>query len=309
MKSLIYIALLIILMLTSAVPILAAGESLCNNVTEIPQLECEALVRLYVCTNGSGWSVKENWLVNYNPSEWYGVTVTSGHVTGLSLGGNWLDGSIPSELSDLTRLHILDLSDNQLNGSIPPELGNLTGISILDLRDDRLTGSIPEELGNITHLSQLRLGYNQLTGAIPSSLGNLIELRHIDLTYNQLSGPIPPGLGNLSSLIWIELTGNHLYGRIPSELGNLTNLMVLRLGGNWLSGDVPETFTNLVNLSDPFSAWDNRDGLDLDYNYLSVPPGYPDPAVPWQVFINQKDPDWHLLQGTLTYFFLPIVGR
>jgi hypothetical protein len=62
-------------------------------------------------------------------------------------------------------------------------------------------------------------------------------------------------------------------------------------------------------LKDPGQAWDGGDGLDLDYNHLNVPAGYPDPGDPLQVFLFQKDPDWHLRQTIVEYFFLPVVHR
>jgi hypothetical protein len=71
---------------------------------------------------------------------------------------------------------------------------------------------------------------------------------------------------------------------------------VLWLQDNQLSGDIPQTFANLVDLKDPGQN-NGQDGLDLDYNRLNVPLSYPDPGIPLQVFLHQKDPDWQLYQG------------
>ena len=111
----------------------------------------------------------------------------------------------------------------------------------------------------------------------------------MELSYNQLSGSIPPELGNLSGLIILDIGGNQLSGSIPLELGNLTRLNVLWLQDNQLSGDVPSALANLTNLLDP-GQFNGNDGLDLDYNHLNVPPGYPDPDNPLHLFLNQKDP-------------------
>ena len=161
----------------------------CSDVTEIPQIECEALVALYNNTTGAGWTNHTNWLVTITPSIWYGVTVTSGHVMSLYL------------------------SSNQLRGTITP------------------------------------------------------------------------------------------------ELGNLTNLEILRLNDNKLKGNIPDTLFNLINLLNPGMASDGGDGLDLDYNHLNVPAGYPDPNDPLQVFLSQKDADWHLRQTIVQSIFLPFIGR
>ena len=170
---------------------------------------------------------------------------------------------------DLTYMY---LSENQLSGSIPPELGNLASLTSIYLGSNQLSGGIPLELGDLINLTKLVLADNQLSGSIPPELGNLIKLTDMLLSYNQFSGSIPP------------------------ELSNLTGLKFLWLQDNQLSGDIPPAFVNLVNLYNPGQFY-GQDGLDLDYNILNVPPGYPDPNVPLQVFLHQKDPDWQLYQG------------
>jgi Leucine-rich repeat (LRR) protein len=427
------------LMQLSSQPAQAVGEFLCTAVTEIPQVECLALVALYNRTNGSNWIYSENWLVTTTPSNWYGVTVVSGYVTQLNLKDNRLSGVIPSELGSLSRLAYLDLSVNQLSGAIPLSFGNLSNLAYLYLNDNQLTGTIPVGLGNLSNLSHLYLGHNQLGGSIPSQLGSLIHLTYLDISSNRLTaaippqlgnlsslahlylnnnqliggippelsnltllerlylydnlltGPIPPSLGNLtfmwnlwlsgnqltgsipkelgqlSGLVWLRLADNQLSGIIPEELGNLTGLWQLSLANNQLTGEIPASLGNLTNLlilslagnqlSGPIppqlgdlpnlyeldlssnqlsgvippefgsminleilllndnqltgdipditlleylilpGELDGSDGLNLDYNALTIPEGYPDPASQLQLFLNQHDPDWHTLQA------------
>jgi hypothetical protein len=60
------IALLIVLGLGDAQPPLAKAQGFsCASVTEIPEAECEALVALYISTNGPGWSNNSGWLAGY----------------------------------------------------------------------------------------------------------------------------------------------------------------------------------------------------------------------------------------------------
>jgi Leucine-rich repeat (LRR) protein len=258
-----------------AVPTIVSAHTLafsCADVTEIPKSECEALVALYNSTGGANWIIKDNWLVTTTPGDWYGVTVSGGHVSyidpifnnltgsippelgnlpalwGLELGGNQLTGSIPPELGNLTNLASLYLNNNQLTGSIPPELGNLPGLVWLTLYSNQLTGSIPPQLGNLTALWHLDLSSNELTGSIPSELGNLTNLASLYLNNNQLTGSVPPELGNLPALWGLELGGNQLTGSIPPQLGNLTALQWLYLQNNPLTGSIPLSFVNLSNL-------------------------------------------------------------
>jgi outer membrane protein assembly factor BamD (BamD/ComL family) len=96
----------------------------CADVTEIPQTECEALVALYISTDGDNWTDNTNWLVTSTPSDWFGVTVSGSNVSYINLWNNRLTGSVPPELGSLTALQTLGLQNNQLSGSIPAELSN-----------------------------------------------------------------------------------------------------------------------------------------------------------------------------------------
>ena len=109
----------------------AAAFTSCPEVSEIPTLECEALVALYNATDGPNWTNNSGWLETDAPCSWHGVTCSVGHVTELNLDFNQLSGSIPAELGDLSNLTDLLLNRNQLSGSIPVELGNLSNLGSL----------------------------------------------------------------------------------------------------------------------------------------------------------------------------------
>ncbi len=164
----------------------------CAAVTEIPPVECEALVALYNSTDGTNWldNPDNNWNVTNTPCSWTKITCGDEHVTELMLHSNQLSGSIPSELGNLSQLTFLTLWSNQLSGPIPSELGNLSQLTSLDLWNNQLSDSIPSELGNLSQLISLILGNNQLSGEIPlslSSLNNLGNNNGLDLGYNKLT--------------------------------------------------------------------------------------------------------------------------
>ena len=231
-----------------------------------------ALIALYNSTNGDNWTNNSNWLSDEPLGEWYGLTVSNGHLTHinleennlsgeipteignltaltwLNLGGNQLTGTIPPEIGNLTEIGNLYLNRNQLTGTIPPEIGNLTEIYLLILRSNQLTGTIPLEIWNLTTLDYLSLNDNQLTGTIPPEIGNLTEIRHLSLDINQLTGTIPPEIGNLTSLDVLGLSTNQLTGTIPPEIGNLTSLTLLDLSDNQLTGTIPPEIGNLTAL-------------------------------------------------------------
>ena len=203
----------------------------------------------YEATGGKNWVRDGNWVTDVPLDLWHGVATDSGeNVTGLTLRGNWLTGTIPNELGNLVNLDMLDLDHNQLAGAIPPELGNLSNLRSLYLNYNELTGAIPSELGDLDSLKGLWLADNDLTGTIPPELGDLTNLEWFALSDNELTGAIPREFGTLDNLIGIGLSGNQLTGTIPPELGNLENLQALVLTDNKLTGTIPPELGDLVNL-------------------------------------------------------------
>ena len=201
-----------------------SAVAFCDNVTEIPKAECQALVNLYHATNGASWTDNTGWLATTTPcsTPWYGVVYCeSGHVTKLYLDSNNLSGNIPPSLGSLSGLWYLVLSENNLIGSIPYSLGSLSSLLYLDLGDNQLTGNIPSSLGNLSNLQRLYLHNNHLTGYIPYSLGNLSSLLKLYLRNNNLTGSIPSSLGNLSTLNELYVDHNPLSGALPPDLTNL----------------------------------------------------------------------------------------
>ena len=195
---------------------------------------------MYNATDGTYWQNNENWLSDLPLNEWFGVTADDdGRVSEIDLYGNWLNGHIPTELSQLEGLQRLDLSWGRLSGEIPPEIGLLSNLTHLELRVNRLTGPLPAELGELPNLIHLDLHGNRLGGEIPSSLVSSLTLIHLDLSYNQLSGGIPREFAVDSQLETLDLSDNRLTFEIPYEIERLRNLEHLRLSRNRLEGEIP----------------------------------------------------------------------
>ena len=269
MKYLFFSTIFILIALSKPLPVTAGSTFSCADVTEIPQIECEALVAFYESTNGPGWLFDTNWLVTDTPSDWDGVYVTSGHVTALGLRGNNITGKLPPEIGNLTSLTWFLLEENAITGSIPPEIGNLVNLEYLEIGWNNFSGNLPPEIGNLVNLAVLNLISNDLNGSLPSELGNLASLTFLDMSFNDLTGSIPPDLGKLTALSFMNLASNQFTGSLPPELGDLSSLNALFLFNNpGLSGRLPFHLTNLslgtfwyeeTGLCDPpdpiFQAW------------------------------------------------------
>ncbi|KAH9741213.1 protein kinase domain-containing protein [Citrus sinensis] len=194
-------------------------------------------------------------------------------------------GSIPPEISALSKLQRLDLSSNGLTGTIPSEIGNLRNLINLDLSANNLTGPVPSTLGRLTSLKNLILAYNQLSGLLPQEIGNLRNLIKLDVGNNGIIGPIPSTLGLLTDLSYLNLSCNQFNGSIPNELTWLTGLLGLNLSSNKLSGKIPPEVASMKNLtwldisnnkiegSIPGELTDlsRLDYLNLSWNKLSGP--------------------------------------
>lgn len=76
------------------------------------QSDREALETLYDTTGGDSWIERGGWKSGAEVGEWHGVTVHNGRVVVLNLAGNGLAGEIPSDLSRLDALQVMNLSYN-----------------------------------------------------------------------------------------------------------------------------------------------------------------------------------------------------
>jgi len=151
-----YLTIPFIILLTLLSTSIQAATN-CSIQTEIPPVECEALITLYTNTNGVNWndSPANNWKITNTPCSWADVECTGGNVIIINRNAKNLLGTLPSTLANLSKLRILGLSNNQLTGPIPSELGNLSNLRILSLSNNQLTGSIPAELGNLRNMHKI----------------------------------------------------------------------------------------------------------------------------------------------------------
>ncbi|XBI51924.1 hypothetical protein VPH35_034377 [Triticum aestivum] len=171
----------------------------------------------------------------------------SSELTMVDLRMNSFTGAIPP-FHEATALRFLCLTGNFLSGSIPPSIGNISSLASILLGQNMLSGLIPETLSHITKLFELDLSFNSLSGSVPLSLYNMTSLKYFSVGSNALVGQIPSHIGyslpNLQSLI---LGSNRLEGLIPTSIANMLNLQVLDLSNNSLHGSVP-SLGSLANL-------------------------------------------------------------
>jgi len=242
----------------------------CASIIGVSRAECEALVALYLKTDGAHWSTNTNWMKTSAPCTWFGVTCTGTSVTGLDLNGSSMTGVIPSEIAGLQNLRTLNLNDATgltgglaylgtltnlqelrldnlwaMHANFPPEWGALTQLETLSMHNSTLTGPLPAQIGSMTALKLIDLSgdaaganKNQMMGSLPSQLNQLTKLEVLDLQANAFSGTLP-NLSGLTKLQYINFNYNSLIGALPATLTQLPELVRLYASVNQLSGTLP----------------------------------------------------------------------
>ena len=237
---------------------------------------------LYEATGGADWMNSGGWLGEDAVSEWYGVRADSlGRVTGLDLSANGLEGRVPGNLAQLSRMIELRIGGNALTGRLPLGLTRLP-LQEFDYADTELCAPVEAQFqawlnavesheGNgmecapATDRDLLVETYDATGGAnwvrkenwlTDAPLGEWSgisvdgdgRVNGLNLPRNDLTGAIPPELGSLARLTYLHLEHNELTGPIPPELGDLSQLNSLALNGNQLTGSIPAQLGNLLQL-------------------------------------------------------------
>ena len=257
--------------------------------TGSPDSERAALTALYDATNGADWKIDDGWLGEGALDKWLRVTTDeSGRVTDLDLSANQLNGEIPAELGNLSRLELLYISDNNLTGALPQSLTGILGLESFYFHNNpglcapideafqtwlegiaEVQGSScaaedsPEDRKVLVKLYDALDGENwtnntnwrterpirEWHGVTNDASGRVTRLL---LDSNGLAGTILKELGSLSNLKRLEFGNNRLTGEIPAELGNLSDLETLQLGNSppagGLSGGIPKELGSLSKL-------------------------------------------------------------
>uniref|UniRef100_A0A6P3ZVF4 receptor-like protein 6 isoform X1 n=1 Tax=Ziziphus jujuba TaxID=326968 RepID=A0A6P3ZVF4_ZIZJJ len=206
-------------------------------------------------------------------SSWDGVScdMATGYVISLDLSQSWLHGSLRSNSSLFSLLHLRKLNlafNNFTSCPIPSEFGQLSRLTHLNLSNSMFYGHIPiSEISRLRNLNSLDLSDNFYTlnaYTFPSALymkegevgrltQNMTNLRQLYLDWVQIDSPVPIHFANLSSLTHLSLEDCTLHGEFPNDIFNLPNLQFIQLSENDnLSGSFPEfrsgSMLRLLNL-------------------------------------------------------------
>ncbi|CAJ1956335.1 unnamed protein product [Cylindrotheca closterium] len=124
------------------------------------------------------WDALESWMQYTDECLWFSsyffnrVACNSRHqFKRLVLINLDLEGTIPSELSLMSRLETIALPINKITGTIPKEFGSMRWLSTFNVSYNNMEGTIPSELAAAPALTTLDVGSNNtFTGPVPNEI-------------------------------------------------------------------------------------------------------------------------------------------
>ena len=184
----------------------------------------------------------------------------------LRLDFNRLDGPIPrSALTHLSNLIEFNIDGNAFTGSLPSNMSAMTKLTLLSAAENKLTGTLPHSMGHLSTLEKLHLNQNDLSSNFPSSFGNLTSIKELWLEGNRIKGHIPASVGNCTRLETLLLNDNQLTGRVPKSVGKLVRMKTFRIQENEIIGDMPSEVCFLKNYYQlSFLSADCEDKVNCD---------------------------------------------
>ncbi|KAK3423935.1 hypothetical protein EUGRSUZ_F00684 [Eucalyptus grandis] len=156
-------------------------------------------------------------------------------LTHLNLLGSSFSGSVPSEISCLSKL------STSFSGEIPDSIGNMKNLIVLDLENCKFTRHIPLSMWNLNQLQVLWIDGNNFCGVVEfelfTKLKNFRKLfvsQELNLIYNTLE----------YTILKLEMLGLRSCNltKLPYFLNSLKRLTYLDLSSNGIGGEIPMWF-------------------------------------------------------------------
>ncbi|KAJ4840883.1 mitogen activated protein kinase [Turnera subulata] len=243
-------------------------------VTSQPSLSPDADVMLALkkslnAPDSFGWSDPD--CCNWN----HVVCSEDKRVTRIQIGHQNLQGTLPSNLQNLTRLERLELQWNNISGPVP-SLNGLSSLQVLMLSNNQFSSVPSDFFAGLSALQSVEIDNNPLSGwIIPESIKNASSLQNfsansanitgsipdffspdtfpglsiLHLAFNALEGELPGSLsGSQVQSLWVngQMSKDKLTGRID-VIQNMTFLREVWLHSNGFSGPLPD-FSGLKDL-------------------------------------------------------------
>lgn len=135
-------------------------------------------------------------LANNNLTGEIPLSVFNEYIEKLYLGGNELEGQIPTEVGQLVNVVDLVLGGSKMDGILPPQLFTLPKLAVLKLHDSQFSGIlVNSEFAMLADtIQELWLRNNKFAGEIPlEAFEAMSRLEELVIDGNELTGSITSG--------------------------------------------------------------------------------------------------------------------
>lgn len=156
------------------------------------------------------------------------------NLTHLNLSYSNFEGSIPYEISRLSKLVSLDLSTYSTlrleNPVMEALVQNVTKLQLLFLDSVDMSTVVPGTLKNLSSsLTSLSLSYCRIQGEFPENIFRLPNLQMVRLKFNSNLSGVFPRSNWTSPLRCLDVSGTRFSGQLPDSICNLRHLRELHL--------------------------------------------------------------------------------
>ncbi|KAH7443701.1 hypothetical protein KP509_02G047200 [Ceratopteris richardii] len=166
-----------------------------------------------------------------------------GNLLIMKLNHNQLRGTIPQEISLLTNLTELQLNDNQLVGPLP-DLSNLTKLVLLDVSNNQLNMEFPSWMNSLGSLADLDMSSTSISGTISAYFFQLQYLTAVKLANNEINGTLDLSK-DTSQLMLVSMENNKIdsftTAKYPPSVIRLFGNPVCETSKSTLSGELCQT--------------------------------------------------------------------
>lgn len=215
-----------------------------------------------------GWS-------DPDPCHWSHVFCSDAkRVTRIQIGRQNLQGTLPSNLQNLTQLERLELQWNNISGPVP-SLNGLSSLQAIMLSNNQFTSLPSDFFTGLSALQSVDIDNNPFARwVIPENIKDASALQNFSANSANISGSIPDFFGpdDFPALTILHLSFNELEGGLPANFSG-SQIQSLWLNGQMSKGKLSGSIDVIQNMTMLREVWLHSNGFSgplPDFSGLKV---------------------------------------
>ena len=187
--------------------------------------------------------------------------------------------SLPENIGDLSQLEQLDMNNSGVE-ILPEGFGRLTGLKSLNISYCGALKTLSQDFGNLRNMTSFNMVSCAALESLPESFGDLIQLTTLSLSRCESLVSLPESIGKLTGLTSLDLSNCKSLQTLPSSISKLSNIKELSMSSCASLSSLPETVadmkwlkkivltnTSLTSLPAFFSQMTSLEELDITGPY------------------------------------------